>query len=100
MGPFLQTMVIFFTEIFKSPESLIDGDELQIRPNDYIRVNCPKSEIYEAFAGDNVSMEFEEEKEDVATHKVQLTMPGEYQVSDTSTILNQILCMIQSNVRN
>ena len=80
---FLQTTVNFYWKSLIAAESLIDADELQIRPNDYIQVNCPKSEVYEAFAGDNVSMEFEEETEDVATQKVQLTMPGEYQEYQT-----------------
>ena len=59
-------------------ESPIGAGELHIRPDDYMQVKCQKNEVYEAFAGDNVSVEFNEEKEIVAAKKVQLTMPGEY----------------------
>ena len=61
-------------------ESSMNSDGLQISPNDYMQVNCQKNEIYEAFAGDNVSREFEEEKEDrVNTEKSLVALPGEYQ---------------------
>ena len=53
-------------------------EQLHIHPDDYIQVSCQKNEFHEAFAGDSVSVEFDEDKEDVATQQVQLTMPGEY----------------------
>ena len=81
----LQTMVhvYLYSNIYQKVflitiESPIGAGELHIRPDDYMQVKCQKNEVYEAFAGDNVSVEFNEEKEIVATKKVQLTMPGEY----------------------
>jgi U3 small nucleolar RNA-associated protein 14 len=69
---------MYITVLLITTDSPIDTEELHIRPDDYIQVNCQKNEVYEAFAGDNISVEFDEDKEDVATQKVQLTMPGEY----------------------
>ena len=78
IGPFPPNYGTCISVISIITESPIDTEELHIRPDDYIQVNFQKNELHEAFAGDNVSVEFDEDKEDVATQKVQLTMPGEY----------------------